>query len=254
MKKTLTLALLCTVFGNAFAQVDETKNYLYLYSDSVIYGKNIIYESWLDGSPHFIVDAKRIHPEQVKFFQNEMGFYANTRDLDIAGRTSFSERIRQGKINLFEKQISDYRKYSYSRYSKHPQEESNIEALNYYNIGFGNLKKANYTNLKTDLAGNQRSMTPLKEYGRVDKLSKSLFFAGGAVILGGFVSFIANGTTGTPEGFHSPGWSANVPRPKLGLSLGLIVGGGGLIMGGLFTSLSKPKYLKQAIDAYNYGQ
>jgi hypothetical protein len=244
---------LCNVFGNAFAQVDESKNYLYLYSDSVIYGNNIIYESWLDGSPHFIVDSKRIHPEQVKFFQTGMGFFANTRDLDIAGRTSFSERIRQGKINLFEKQIKDYPEHHYSRYSN-PQEESSIAALNYYNIGFGNLKKANYSNLKTDLAGHPASMTQLKEYGRVQRLSKRLFLAGGTAILGGFVSFIANGTKGTPEGFPSPGWSDNVPRPKLGLSLGLIVGGSGLIIGGLFTSLSKPKYLKRAIDAYNYAQ
>ena len=238
MKKTLTLALLCTFFGNAFAQVDESKNYLYLYSDSVIYGKNIIYESWLDGSPHFIVDSKRIHPEQVKFFQSEMGFYANTRDLDIAGRTSFSERIRKGKINLFEKQIRDYPGYHHTPYSN-PQEETGLTALNYYNIGFGDLKKASYSNLKSDLAEHPASLAQLKEYGKVHKLSKRLLLAGGIGMLSGVVSLI------------SPGWDRD---PRLGLSFGLIVGGGGLMLGGLFTSLSKPKYLKKAVDAYNYTQ
>jgi hypothetical protein len=241
-------------FSCLHAQVDLPKNFLYLYSDSLISGDRIIYESEFDGSSHFIVDSRRIHPEQVKFFQNEMGFFANTHHFDIIGQTAFTERIREGKLNLYEGNFTGGQPYHpyYNRHAYLTNEETHI---NYYNIGLGDLKKANYENLIKDLAGNQQSMSFLEQYRKTHSLSRKLLFIGGVAILAGFVSFIANGTRNVEKSsrFPEPGWIDRVPGPKFGLSFGLLLGGAGFSGAGLLKSLTKSKYLKQAVDSYNYS-
>ena len=256
MKNLTALALLCLSFSRLLAQVNSEKNFLYLYSDSVIYGDRIIYESSFDGSSHFIVDFKRIHPEQVKFFQNDRGFFANTRHLVLNGRTSFSERIREGKINLFEGNFTGEPRYSHAFYAPHSYSKNEVTQANYYNIGFGDLRKANYENLTIDLAANQGSMNNLQQYRKATSVSRTLFVIGGAAVLGGLVSFVANGSrdVGKSSGFPAPGWSDRVSSPKLGLSLGLMLAGAGISGAGLLKSLTRAKYLKGAIDTYNYSR
>lgn len=256
MKKFFALALLCLSVSRLHAQANYPKTFLYLYSDSIISAEQIIYESGLDGTSHFIVDSRRVHPEQVKFFQNEMGFFANTRRLDYTGQTSFSERIREGKINLYEGNFRGEHPYSYY-YSRHPEYASDTPArLNYYNIGFGGLKKATYENLRRDLVSNEESMFHLQQYQKSHSLSKKLLIAGGAAILGGLVSFVAMGSRDTRKasGFPEPGWIDRTPRPNLGLSLGLILGGAGLSGVGALKLLKKSNYLKEAVDTYNYSR
>lgn len=255
MKRLPALALLCLSFACLQAQVGLPKNFLYLYSDSVISGDHITYESWIDGASHFIVDSRRIHPEQVKFFQNEMGFFANTRHLDFTGQTTFSERIREGKLNLFEGKFTGERPYFGYHYSGQRYSGSEQTNLNYYNVGLGDLKKANYQNLMVDLAGNQQSLHFLEQYRKSHSLTRKLLFGGGAAVLVGFVSFIANGTRNIEResSFPEDGWMDRIPGPKLGLSLGLIVGGSAVSGVGLYRSLTKSKYLKQAVDTYNYS-
>lgn len=250
MKNLLALALVCLSVSCLHAQANYPKTFLYLYSDSVVSAERIIFESDLDGSSHFIVDSRRVHPEQVKFFQNEMGFFANTRRLDFTGQTSFTERIREGKINLYEGDLNGEYPYSYY-YSRRPEYASVTPSrLNYYNIGFGDIKKATYGNLRQDLTSNQESMFHLRRYQKINFLSKTLLFAGGTAMLSGLINLVGNDKA---SGFPEPGWADKEDR-RFNISIGLLLGGAGLSGVGVFKLLSKSKHLKEAVDEYNYSR
>jgi hypothetical protein len=251
MKKMFTSAWLCCACTCAFAQ-EETKNFLYLYSDSVIYADHIYYESSPYGSPRFIVDSKQIHAEQVKFFNSNQGFFANVRDLTLRGTTSFSERIRKGKINLFERENVDFDRFYYTPYGTYATGGPAVSRSNFYNIGYGDLKRTNYANLKVDLADNPRSMMFLRQLNQTRQISTLLLGAGGATFLAGLVTLVKKGSgAGESDGFPSPGWSSNIKEPNFGPSFALL---GITLLGsvGYLVSLKKTKQLKRAIDAYNY--
>src|SRR5688572_25519768 len=149
MKPLLTLIAAYAICSRiAYAQPDELREFLYLYSDSVIYANRIDLERNYSGSLYLWADSRRIHPEQVKFFNNNRGFFANVKDFNISGETMFSERIRKGRINLYEAKTVDWDSYDDIRnYSRQP---SVIASRNYYNKDYGALRKANYINLHED--------------------------------------------------------------------------------------------------------
>jgi len=107
-RKVLLFFLILWNIGLIFGQVDENKNFIYSFSDSVIYGRIIEYKTPFLGSSHFLVDSKKIQPDLVKFYRNETGFYANTKTVNFSGTSSFTERIRKGRINLYEKETTTY--------------------------------------------------------------------------------------------------------------------------------------------------
>jgi hypothetical protein len=132
-------------------------NYLYFSSSNIIKGKNIELKHPFLGYAYFLVDDVKYDAENVKFYQSEMGFFSNLRDVKASSSTIFSERERKGKINLYS---STTQSTSYSHgfhggygggfgggmymgttmpYTKY-----------YYNKGFDKLKKVNYDNLKVD--------------------------------------------------------------------------------------------------------
>ncbi len=234
----------------AFGQLDESKDFLYLYSDSVVYANRISLRKDFSGSLYFIVDSKRFHPEQVKFFNNYRGFFANVKDLTFNGETAFSERIRKGKLNLFEEKTltwnydDDDDDDAYGRrYRERPQVSS---VRNYYNIDYGRLKKATYANLSRDLAENPESIQLLNKYESAKKAKVGLYVCAGASILAGFITIASTGSNNNDSrhGFNSG-------RKEFTGGVLLFGLGTGLAAGGYLLSVSEPKYLKAAIDSYN---
>lgn len=92
---------------NARSQTDESRNFIYLNSDSVIHADRIRLRPDFGGSLVLRADSRRVPLEQVKFFNNEDGFFANTRKTDLFAGNSFSERIVKGKINLYQEVAYD---------------------------------------------------------------------------------------------------------------------------------------------------
>ncbi|MGX5691313.1 hypothetical protein [Arcticibacter tournemirensis] len=249
MKHFKTLAAMYLMYiSAAFGQLDESKNFLYLYSDSVIYANRINLRRDFSGSLYFTVDSKIFHPEQVKFFNNYRGFFANVKDATFNGETAFSERIRKGKLNLFEEktftwEYDDDGDVYGRRYRERPQ----VSAVrNYYNIDYGKLKKATYANLSKDLAGNPESIQLLNKYESVKKAKIGLYVGAGASLLAGLITFVSGGSKSTDlqHGFNSGSKEFTGGVILLGL-------GTGLATGGYLLSVSEPKYLKAAIDSYN---
>lgn len=243
-RKVLLFFLILWNIGLIFGQVDENKNFIYSFSDSVIYGRIIEYKTPFLGSSHFLVDSKKIQPDLVKFYRNETGFYANTKTVNFSGTSSFTERIRKGKINLYEKETTTYSPghfnsttgmYSGGMITK------NIK--NYYNKGFGDLKKANYQNLNLDLSDNPASMIYLNKYKSVRDAQTVLYIVGGATLIGGFATLI-NKIQNTDS-------NDSEPEPNVTGSLVAVGIGAGCFWVSYFMSFSKPKHLRNAIDAYN---
>jgi len=106
MKKLLILVMAC--YGlSARSQENGSRNFLYLNSDSIVYAQKIRLRPDFSGSWSIRADSRKVLTSQIKFFNNEDGFFANTRELNFLGQSSFAERIVEGKINLYQEVVYD---------------------------------------------------------------------------------------------------------------------------------------------------
>ena len=236
---------------NARAQVDESKNFLYLYSDSVVYGKRVTVRPDYAGFWQIRADSKRISAERVKFFNNENGFFANTRKTTLLGEATFSERVIMGRINLFRQTIYDEEYYG-GRYRHRPVAQQPVDVHMYYNKGYGDLKKVSYANLKADMADRPASLDFLNAYRKSLNNRNLLYVGAGAALLAGLVTFTIDGTRSAKfvgEGFHK-----TLVEPKtigIGTSFALLGLGGGLSLAGFVVHRNASRNLENAVDAYN---
>lgn len=254
MKKLLIVVMAC--YGlNARAQVDESKNFLYLYSDSVIFAKRISLRADVFNTLQLRADSRRVSTDRVKFFNNQDGFFANTRQVTFGRRSAFSERIIEGRINLYQQLAYEpYRyenEYGYgSRYSRPETVEMNM----YYNKGYGDLKKVNYNNLKQDMADRAESMDLLKRYRKNINTARTLYIAGGASVVAGLVTFLVNGKN-SQKAFNHPFGGPNYTVPDIKTnttaSFSLLGAGAGLAIGGALVHMGAVRHLEDAVDAYN---
>jgi hypothetical protein len=248
MKKLIIGVMACYALTTR-AQVQESKNFIYFFSDSVMHAENIRLRPDFSGYMQLRADAKRVPVGQVKFFNNEDGFFANTRKLDFAGRTSFSERIIAGKINVYLQESYDPqvygRRYRQNRYMERGQPPVNVRM--YYNKGYGDLKKTNYHNLNIDMADNMKSIDLLKSYRKNINTVKVMYIAAGASFLTGMLSFFNSGSTHMDR---SSGFDSDFTRirPVAGILMGA---GVGFAIGGYAIQASGNRHLENAIDQYN---
>lgn len=251
MKKMFIIAMAC--YGlNAQAQTGGSKNFIYLYSDSVIYARNITLRSDPFGSWQLRADSRRVPSSQVKFFSNRDGFFANTRKLTIAGVNEFSERIAEGKINLYQRTSYDPLFYGHHHEYGHSR-QPDLDVRMYYNKGFGDLKKVSYNNLKSDMVDHPQSMDLLKNYKKSRNTGKLLYTAAGASIVAGLVSILVNAggnrRLSNDTGFgKSPGF---VDKTNFTTGFILVGIGAGMAAGGYAISASGNRHLENAVDAYN---
>jgi len=239
--KIFVFALLMWVsISAASAQVDETRNYIYFFSDSVLYCRNVELGSSFSRGTYLMCDTLVVDPYRVKFFRGETGFFANTMKINFSGTATFCERVRRGKINLYERDVTTSSPGFYGPNGMYTSGGATRTIKNFYNKGFGDLKKASYKNLVVDLSDNPESMLYLDKYKKASRKETIFGIAGGALIVGGIATLI-NAAKNSP-GLEKPN---NTP--------GTIITVTGAV--GVWTSyfiyLSKPKHLRNAIDAYN---
>jgi len=249
MKKIIIIALAC--YGlSAQAQVRESENFVYLFSDSVVYANRITIRPNFSNSLVLRADAKRIPMTKVKFFNNEHGFFANTGGTFFGGDIQFAERVAEGKINFYRHtgyEVSDFGRPFHSI----RREREAVDMRMYYNRGYENLKKVSYENLKQEMADNSTSMVYLKKYRSNQRTAKTMFVAAGASILTGFILFVA---TGNKEFEHTGIGYGNVHDtkfPNYTASYVLMGLGTGLAVGGYGTYISGMRRLDNAVDSYN---
>jgi hypothetical protein len=222
----------------SFGQIDESKSYLYLFSDSVVYGNIIVDENSFSGTKHFSVNSKVIEPNLVKFYKDEIGFYANIKYLKFSGSSRFAERIRQGRINLYKKEAANYKSILYNVLLGWPDRMiiSANESYYYYNKNFDNLKKISYKNLNSDLSDNPESMKHLNKYKSITHIQTAINIVGGISLIAGYVGLLDN-------------LSSNGNKKPTVAITGLLMGTV-CIFTNYFLILSKRKHLINAIVIY----
>jgi len=251
MKKLLIIVMAC--YGlNARAQVDESKDFLYLYSDSVVFAKKVTLRTDFFDSWQLRADSKRVPTAQVKFFNNKDGFFANTRKLTFGRESEFTERIIEGRINLFQEWTYD--PLSYDRRSIYrARRAQQIDFRMYYNKGYDDLKNVSYTNLKADMSDNKESMNLLSSYRKSINASRAMYIAGGASLVAGIVSLLvatsSNGDMSGRDHFGSQGPGLKDVNFTPGFVLFGI--GAGFVLGGFAVQSSSSRHLENAVDAYN---
>ena len=163
---------------------------------------------------------------------------ANTRNLNPSGTSVFVPRITKGNINLYEREV----------YVQHSSPTGfgfygGKRIDNYYNIGFNELKKANYKNLNLDLADNPESMLHLNKYKSLRNTETGLYVAGGTLLVLGFATVM----------HKTKDWDGTdaMPKPNVTANVVVFFAGGICIGTGALLNLSKPKHIKNAISAYN---
>lgn len=241
MRPAIILVIIYVITNlSAAAQSDSSKNFVQTFADSTIYGNAVIYKKPIIGRGYLTVDSMKVPLRTVRFFKTETNFFASTRYLEIFPSVSFAKRIVQGKINLFQKAnidvLNPYGTVSYS-------------VKTYYNTGFNNIQRANYNSLKPLLKGNDESLAQLEKFKSQQNLQYGLF-AGGAVIGGaGLVIMLAEALSSSlSSAFGAP---QKVSKSAIHSGLALVATGTACTIASYRISITKHKYLKRAVAAYN---
>lgn len=248
MKKLLIIVMAC--YGlNARSQVNESENFIRLYSDSTVYAQKIRLRPDFAGSWTVRADSRKVPLNQIKFFNNDDGFFANTRKLNLFDRASFAERIVAGKINLYQEVAFNTALYKMDFYRFRDRTSQPVGTRMYYNKGYNDLKRVNYDNLSVDMADNSKSMDLLANYRKSRRAGTVMYVSAGAAIIASVVTlFSGNDIKRTDHGF------GNMPSFEGGNKMGsfLLLGlGAGLSVGGYLIQGSGARNIERAVDVYN---
>jgi hypothetical protein len=225
MKIIWSVLCLLLTFGVIKGQVDESRKFIYLLNDSVVYGKYVDLHNPIFGSSYISIDDVKVKSKRIKFFNGSEGFYANISSADNLNKPLFAERIKKGDINLYEYYRETYNastgsfggggSISYSKY--------------YFNKGFGDVKKANYENLVGYMSDNELSRRYLTKSKKL-KNTQAAMFGGGLLVALISLSSISN--------------SSNETIPMITTGLGVVC-----FYAAFYLPISDN--IEKAIDAYN---
>lgn len=184
------LILSAVLFGalNASAQltIDKLDHRLILYSGEVINGLELKYESPKLKQAQFYMDGSAYSSDEVKFFQNSHGFFANLSKVHGENSERYALRIRKGRMSLYEEINMDI----YGGDELKTGEDGTMQdpmlasgsMYEYYNIDEKPVREAKYSNLCVDLKDNEESMKHLQRYRRYKWLQMGLLGLGSGVV------------------------------------------------------------------------
>lgn len=243
------LIVLLLVSMSMFAQdtiqvqnVSDLNNveYVFLFSNKIIKGKTVTYTNPKVGDSYIKVNNLEFPSKSVKFFQNSEGFYAN---IDMSSMNNgFAERLKTGKINLYEYDFTKYTYYTDPVTGEGRKKTYKGKREYFYNSGFENLAVVNYKNLKINLKSSQESMVFLEKYKKKEKSARINMLLGSVMVTTGLITSINKakksfGTVGQKNSYIVEGF--------------LLFGGGGLMRLGYKKNLNKNEDLVSAIDVFN---
>jgi hypothetical protein len=228
----LFIAFIALISISGLSQKTEQKVHsVQLFSGDIFNGSRLIYTSPILKTPVFELDEKKFESPTVAFFQNNHGYFANLTKIYGPKNERYAIRIKSGKINLFEE--IEIEPYAGDELSASDSEENEMlatgEVFGFYNKGNGEIKKANYKNLRTDMADNEAATKELKAYRNMRYLQFALIGVGAGVIAYDIFKQRDNNVEFT------------VP-----IALGIAIGGSSY-----FLESKKEDALWLAVDAYN---
>lgn len=240
--------------NNVFSDFDVNKNFVYLYGGIVDYfdsnavGGRILKDKYID------LGTKQYANEKVQFLKNGTAFFANVKGVDSCH--DFAERITKGRINVYE--------YTSEVYTYTPAVGTGFGGFGgvgfgstsqkknqFYNIGFGLVKKVSYENLVTDLVDNQESMLHLQKYKKSRTTQVLLHVLATAAMFGGILT--ASEGTGEEQTVFDPqqGFVTEEKQNIKGVNLAIGLAGLATNVITYFAFKNKRKHITKAIDVYN---
>jgi len=226
-------------------KLNSSGRFVYLFNDSIVFGNKIKLKTPFLSRNKFLVDDKVYFANRVKFYNADGTFNANMKKEGRSPR--FIKREFWGKINYYKHEYDTpgyqtsghFSPGYYSGGYYHPGSYSpgmyippHHVLIQYYNFGYGDIKKATYKNLLNDIGQNQNSKYYLDMYKRRNRTENIIGIAGTGLTIMSFFFIESNPAIG-------------------GISLlsGITLLTVDLI---LVSSLKKEKHLGEAIRIYNF--
>lgn len=211
-------------------RINSRSRFIYFFNDSIVFGNKIKLKTPFLSRNKFVVDDKVYFANRVKFYNADGSFKANKHKKRRSPR--FIQRVSTGVINVYAKEYkTQVPHYGYSHYSGITPNYSGREQtvlIQYYNFGYGDLKKASYRNLKRDIGHCPESMKCLNEYKKDNRIENLVIFSAAGLII---TSIIMKNTVG---------------------AIGLYLGLGALNVAALvIASNSKEGHLRDAMYRYH---
>ncbi len=215
------------------AEIEEKHPIFIVTKNNKLITEGLEYKERPFWSSEVSVNGHKFPQRNIKFIKANNGFFAQVEALSITPK--FYKRVQKSKLNLFER-------YNYSYSYNGGFVRWNETRRLYYNKGFHELKKANYQNLKTDLADNPKSMVHLQKYRRDSNIEIFSFAgAGVALLVGVLQASKANDESKNPG--ETPSYAPIV--------VPICISGAGMWIGHIIGK-SKKKHIDRAIAAYNF--
>jgi hypothetical protein len=243
----LLLILRLSVISGQINPLPET--FVYHYNGLLVNAENLEVKLTPIGNPYFQIDDSKIQLDDVKFYKDFSGFYANVKNLNRFGISFFARQISKGKVNT----------YQYGRtITNRPtlESSSNINSdVCFYNKGFGDLKIIGYAELKNDLADNPEALSHLNNYEFCKFAHTGFALAGLFSLIEGIIISVKQ-TKRNQDAYTVQFMAGNKSvsdNPGISLAPSLIGLGGGIgcfFIARRFT-ICKQKQLQKAIDVYN---
>lgn len=219
----ILLFLLVAACSQLHAQVTPPSHQIRLHNGEVYSGTRLVYISPILRTSEFDLDGRKFESSEIAYFRNNHGYFANLNRIynDKAERYAF--RIKEGKVNLYEEIEIDV--YGGDELDKGDSDSPNEmfatgESYQYFNKGDGEVKKANYKNLRMALSDNEESKKELNVIRNYRILQVGMIVAGTGLIAYEFMrqNDAANSSS-----------EADV-RLTPGIALGIVIGGSSLLL------------------------
>jgi len=166
------------------AQVTPVQHEVVLHSGERFSGVKLSYASPILQSSSFQLDDKNFEAAEVAFFRNYHGYFAHLNKIYSDRAERYALRINEGKINLFEE--VEFEAYAEENLAIPEGGDNEMLATNesfqYFSKGDGEVKKANYKNLRLALADNPESKKEMNVFRNYRYLQIGLIAAGAGLI------------------------------------------------------------------------
>ncbi|NNE54826.1 MAG: hypothetical protein HKN32_02315 [Flavobacteriales bacterium] len=229
----VALALFTLLLGaqDLSAQLNQRKAHHVMHTNGELeYANSVVYEHRIMREGMFHLDSSVIRSQEIRFFKNNNGYFANLEYAYESRPNTYAMRIRKGSVDLYEEiDINVYggEELGAGDLNIHPSKLATGRAFQYYCIDGQHIRKASYRNLAKDLRAFPEGLENLRKHRKYQVLQVSLIAASASMIVGGL--------------------AANHEDPAFTPVMGLGVVFGGL---SLFCNTPKQDYLWNAVEVY----
>lgn len=223
--------LLCCCALHAMAQLPlVTEHYIIAPTGEKKTGKRLLYVSAILKTPAFDLDGVLIESPSVAFFQNNHGYFAHLARLHGEKSERYAIRIKAGKLNLFEEVEMAYYGGDELLISEGENEMlAKGEEFQYFNAGSGPILKANYVNLRDNVADNAVALKEVRMIRKLSYLQMALISLGAGTI-----------------GYEILRQKDSAVQFTPGMAAGIVIGGASYFLSG---AKADARWL--TVDAYN---